>query len=485
MAKADTVYSLFGMKTPQEVAAERLQKQQEYIMSQRDGFSQSGAAIGVGLARLFGGPSEEMQRAEAGQKAIQMARQDVAQTRAQAEDAKREQMLSIDAEIARESAGQVGRLPQEPEPSADQKTVENYMKNAELYEAMAARLENAGFQAEAEAARNSATEQRLGALDYRSSLIDMRAKSADIAKTEAEIKASGIVGEINFGNKASVVDAAERLARAGNYSEAIRLYDIVTQDPGSAQRDIEYFANEVIRCDVNDPECRNQAMEMAIDYKRTDPTQRPAYESATTQLEERYNDARNAKSQLMRSSRSLALLDQGRVNVGTFAKTRQGAEKFYQAVLGSMGLNVGEDDVVARTDALLANTGALAAQRLGSGDFGAGTGISERDLLEARRIEGAAESLTPETMKFILRMNEQLNRKKIEDYNTSLDRFSPQFWASSPYLGKEAYTVDAPAPYTGDLASRAEATAQDSEGNVIYYVEGNWVDGSGQPIQGN
>ena len=64
MAKPDTVYSLFGMKTPQQVAAERLRQQQDFLNRRRTGFGQSGAAIGLALRNLFSGPDEELQQAE-------------------------------------------------------------------------------------------------------------------------------------------------------------------------------------------------------------------------------------------------------------------------------------------------------------------------------------------------------------------------------------------------------------------------------------
>ena len=65
MAKQDTVYSLFGMRSPQQVAAENLKRQQEFLQqASRDPYQMAGGAIGLGLARLFGGPSEEMQKAE-------------------------------------------------------------------------------------------------------------------------------------------------------------------------------------------------------------------------------------------------------------------------------------------------------------------------------------------------------------------------------------------------------------------------------------
>ena len=69
MATREQVLSLFGA-TPQQVMERQRQQQAEFLASQRDGFQQSGAAIGLGLARLFGKPSSEMQAAEQMQQAI-------------------------------------------------------------------------------------------------------------------------------------------------------------------------------------------------------------------------------------------------------------------------------------------------------------------------------------------------------------------------------------------------------------------------------
>ena len=72
MAKADTVYSLFGLKTPQQVAREQLQRQQALIArSARDPYQLAGASIGTALGRLFGGPSKEMEQAQEAQEVMQ------------------------------------------------------------------------------------------------------------------------------------------------------------------------------------------------------------------------------------------------------------------------------------------------------------------------------------------------------------------------------------------------------------------------------
>jgi hypothetical protein len=69
MATRNQVLSLFGA-TPQQVMERQRQQQAEFLASQRDGFQQSGAAIGLGLARLFGGKTPEMEAAEQMQAAI-------------------------------------------------------------------------------------------------------------------------------------------------------------------------------------------------------------------------------------------------------------------------------------------------------------------------------------------------------------------------------------------------------------------------------
>ena len=71
MAKADTVYSMFGMKTPQQVAQEQLKRQQAFITrSARDPYQLAGASLGVALGRLFGGPSKEMEQAQEAQEVM-------------------------------------------------------------------------------------------------------------------------------------------------------------------------------------------------------------------------------------------------------------------------------------------------------------------------------------------------------------------------------------------------------------------------------
>jgi hypothetical protein len=76
MATRSQVLSLFGA-TPEQVRQRQLEQEQDFLRTMsRDPFQSAGAAIGVGLGRLFGGKSPEMQQAEARQ-GVQTGVQDV------------------------------------------------------------------------------------------------------------------------------------------------------------------------------------------------------------------------------------------------------------------------------------------------------------------------------------------------------------------------------------------------------------------------
>lgn len=69
MATREEVYSLFGIKSPQQVMAER-QEQYANQLSRLSGAGQAGFGIGSGLRRLFGGESEQMSQARQMQEAL-------------------------------------------------------------------------------------------------------------------------------------------------------------------------------------------------------------------------------------------------------------------------------------------------------------------------------------------------------------------------------------------------------------------------------
>ena len=69
MAVRNQVLSLFGA-TPEQIMQQERARQAEFLAAQRDPFQSAGAAIGVGLSRLFGGESAEMDQARQMQEAV-------------------------------------------------------------------------------------------------------------------------------------------------------------------------------------------------------------------------------------------------------------------------------------------------------------------------------------------------------------------------------------------------------------------------------
>jgi len=73
MAKTEEIYSMFGLKSPTQIRNERIARESAFMRAQQDPFSKAGAAIGLGLGRLFGGPSEEELQAQEAEKVMQEA----------------------------------------------------------------------------------------------------------------------------------------------------------------------------------------------------------------------------------------------------------------------------------------------------------------------------------------------------------------------------------------------------------------------------
>ena len=180
MAKGDTVYSLFGMKTPQQVAAEERERAMKYMTGQRTGYQQAGAGLGLLLGSLFG-DSKEMQRAQQGEEIVTGARREARQ----ADEAKAAELASFQEQLRQAR----GRTTREGQPlinlSAEEQLAKDQEKYYGLYNTIADRLDAAGFSAEAENARTKASQQLLGSLSIRKQL-------ADIGYTEAKTKSEGI-----------------------------------------------------------------------------------------------------------------------------------------------------------------------------------------------------------------------------------------------------------------------------------------------------
>jgi hypothetical protein len=316
-------------------------------------------------------------------------------------------------------------------------------------------------------------------------------KEAALSPQERRAKALNQLVAKSGGNAVGLRKTAAELIRSGNAGEAAGLLELANLMDGkvsTAEQNIAYFAEKVIGCDPSDPKCLQDAMKMAIEYKRGDTAANQMTVKSYEKLNEEYKSAETSRQNIMVANDSLRMLESGKVNVGSFAKTRQGAEKFYSQLLNSVGINVkSEAEAVARTETLMANTKRLAGQLLASGMFGSGTGISERDLQTAMEMAGAGENLTPQGMKQILELNAKIERAKLQQYNQRLGRYSSAFWNRTPEGSREAYVVDVPDIYEmkalqGEAPKMKEVTlndkvytvpagaeiGQDTKGNLLY-----------------
>ena len=284
------------------------------------------------------------------------------------------------------------------------------------------------------------------------------------AKFAAEELLGGTLGDFDLNTEDGLNNAVETLMRRGKVAEAVRLKNAYKKEQSTAQVAIQYFADKYTNGDMD------KAFEMYIESKRTDPM----IGTTAKRLDSDYDKAILSRQNIMTSNDALKLIDEGRVILGSFAQTRKGAEKFVSQVFG-----IGDKEAVSRTEQLMSKVRTLSAQMLASGMFGSGTGISERDLLEAKEIAGASENLTPEGMAKILRMNAKMEALKLKQYNERIDRLDPSFWERVPY-NKDAYRVEAPEMYTTPFSiDRAERAATNTEGVTIYEFQGKWYNADG------
>jgi len=196
MAKPDTVYSMFGIKSPQQVAQEQMEASQKFLQSQTDPYSKLGSALGLSLGRLFGGVSPEMQRSRQFAELMRQAKGDIAAQRAEraktAEAQIADRLGGIEGAILSEETGR-GNLPlvQAAKPTREEAMKQSFEAKASEMELLANRLEKIpGFEAQAEAARDAARESRLKIFALDEQLASTAAKQQQIAASKQSVAAS-------------------------------------------------------------------------------------------------------------------------------------------------------------------------------------------------------------------------------------------------------------------------------------------------------
>lgn len=166
MAKPDTVYSLFGMKSPYDVAREEMLASQRLLQRQADPYAKLGTALGMGLGRLFGGVSPEMQRA-------QQTEQAVKDVEAQIREAQQQQAEKI--KIAESMEPEIPATEKKEKSAAEQLLARSQEKSDKLRK-IADLLESRGQSAQAAKFSDLADKELGKTLTIQKQLADIAAK---------------------------------------------------------------------------------------------------------------------------------------------------------------------------------------------------------------------------------------------------------------------------------------------------------------------
>jgi len=435
MAKTDTVYSLFGMKTPQEIAREEMERSFKYLSGQRTGYQQAGAGLGLLLGNLFGGPSAEEQKAQQFQDIIQSARGDVRTAQAQAQAAEQAQMDAqlggLEGALLSEATGR-GALPdvQKPAPSREEAMMQELENRAQTFDAMAARLEAVpGFEAQAEAARNKATESRLGVFSLQKTLADINKAQRGAAPKFQEIK-------------------------EGN--------EIVTY-----RVDADGTRTEVARAERYKPE--GTEVKVEID-KGTESFLKGLGGELSTEYKDSLKATRTSNKTLATIDRMDKLLNSGEVITGTGAEFIKNATK----VLNKLGIT--DSDRPAATETFFATSAGLTLALLKTGALGTGNSITEADKDFMRQVAGNEISLDENAIRRINRINRQVAGEAMIFHNMLVDDIKASFPDEKITLQK----VDVPYDRLG-----FERAQNPQTGEIIYLdpYRGMYVRADGTPVQ--
>ena len=100
---------------------------------------------------------------------------------------------------------------------------------------------------------------------------------------------------------------------------------------------------------------------------------------------------------------------------------------------------------IADTEEFLALMGQGAAELIASGAFGAGTGISDRDLKTAQALLAADQGLDRKGMQLIVKLRAALETAKIQQYEEGLKGYKPDFWGAAPKT-RDSYSLSKAVP---------------------------------------
>lgn len=194
---------------------------------------------------------------------------------------------------------------------------------------------------------------------------------------------------------------------------------------------------ELHQCDLKDPECLAKVTEFVNDFKKPETAiSRGLGEGAANALWEGKDKATKSRSSIIAIDNAIAQIEKGIIS-GSFSGTRQNISN----LLYSAGLI--QDKSIINTQKFIADTGNLVLNILGSGDLGAGTGLSDKDVEFANTVAGSNTDIQAEALLQILKTNRIASQEVIKRHNKLVSGFDPKDLQSSGVGGID-FTVNAP-----------------------------------------
>jgi hypothetical protein len=233
-------------------------------------------------------------------------------------------------------------------------------------------------------------------------------------------------------------------------------------------------AANVLKCDINDPECFKKAHELVVKFKKPESSVTAAFGEGYGKLVlESFDEAEQAVKSLHTIETGLDLLDEG-IHSGAFAKTQNAAH----AILNKIGLT--KNNSVSSTQAYTATLGSLVGQIIKQ--FGSGTGLSDADREYALGIAGGNVTFDERALRKILDIQKRVNLAIIANHNKKVADL-PAGALATAGLGDTTLLIDPP-QLKERAALRPEGAIKGTDeatGTVIWkYPDGKYYTADGK-----
>jgi hypothetical protein len=217
-------------------------------------------------------------------------------------------------------------------------------------------------------------------------------------------------------------------------------------------------------CEAGDVECEKRARKLMFRFKKPeDEVSKKMGGWAGKKLGESRDGAEKSIASIRTINRANRLIDKG-ITTGSFSGSRNSVARFFNTIGWT------EDETVGATDEYLATLGYLVKDILGSGDFGAGTGLSDKDVEFVMRMIGSDTDIDEASLRRILNISERAHRETIKRHNDFSGQFDSEMLDRAGLKGFE-FNLKMPDWSTGGKDGSGPAEVEYSEDDIAMFDE--------------